>query len=176
MNPLHKYNVQVSVIFAKDLIMFGSFTSRGANAYANVGMESSINGASPNKLTIMLYDGAIDAIKMASLFMRDQKIEEKNRKISHAIRIIDSGLRASLDKKAGGEIAQSLDSLYQFMAKRLLVANLKADPAILEEVRILLADLKAAWVALEQQSSALAGKMSATPSQANTYLHASVAA
>ncbi|SMP77289.1 flagellar protein FliS [Noviherbaspirillum suwonense] len=156
--------------------MFGSSTSRGASAYANVGMESSLNGASPNKLTIMLYDGAIGAINMAALFMRDQKIEEKTKKISHAIRIIDSGLRASLDKKAGGEIAQSLDALYQFMSKRLLLANLKDDPVILEEVRSLLADLKSAWVGLEQQTSMSGTQSLAARPQASAYFNTGVAA
>ncbi len=86
------------------------------------------------------------------------------------------GLRASLDKKAGGEIAQSLDALYQFMSKRLLLANLKDDPVILEEVRSLLADLKSAWVGLEQQTSMSGTQSLAARPQASAYFNTGVAA
>ncbi len=54
---------------------------------------------------------------------------EKGKSISKAIQIIDNGLRASLDKKAGGEIAEGLDALYEYMGARLLTANLNNDLA-----------------------------------------------
>jgi flagellar protein FliS len=84
--------------------------------------------------------------------------------------IIDSGLRAALDKKVGGEIAEGLDALYEYMSGRLLTANLKNDPAILEEVQRLLTELRDAW---NQIGDTPAVKAPATaPTQTNKYASA----
>jgi len=125
--------------------MFGSM-QRGVNAYAKVGLETSIMAASPHKLIVMLYDGALAAIKNASRHMAAGQIAEKGAAISKALDIINNGLRASLDKKAGGEIAGNLDVLYVYMTQRLLTASLQNQPAMLEEVQTLLAGLRDAWV------------------------------
>ncbi|WUR12055.1 flagellar export chaperone FliS [[Empedobacter] haloabium] len=124
--------------------MFGS-PQRGVNAYAKVGLETGIAAASPHKLIVMLYDGAIVAILNGITQMKAGNIEEKGKAISKAIQIIDNGLRASLDREVGGEIARNLDALYEYMSGRLLTANLQNDPAMLEEVRGLLADLRDTW-------------------------------
>src|SRR5690606_16339292 len=76
---------------------------------------------------------------------------EKGKAISKAINIIDNGLRASLDKSTGGEIALNLDSLYEYMGNRLLLANLKNDAAILQEVQTLLLDIKSSWESIAPQ-------------------------
>ena len=125
--------------------MFGS-PARGANAYASVGIETGVVAASPHKLIVMLFDGALVAVTTALAHMKASNIAAKGQSISKAIMIIDNGLRASLDKKVGGEIALSLDSLYEYMSNRLLIANLKNQPEVLEEVHRLLSDLKGAWV------------------------------
>ncbi|WP_426163733.1 flagellar export chaperone FliS [Pseudoduganella sp. R-34] len=124
--------------------MFGT-TSRGVNAYAKVGLETGVSSASPHKLIVMLYDGALAAIMTAQTQMNAGNVQEKGKAISKAIRIIDDGLRASLDKEAGGEIARNLDALYDYMSRRLLEANIKNSPEILDEVRGLLADLRDTW-------------------------------
>ena len=124
--------------------MFGS-RQTGVNAYAKVGIETGVLAASPHKLIVMLFDGALVSISNALVNMRAGTIGEKGKAISKAIMIIDSGLRASLDKKVGGEIAEGLDALYEYMSGRLLTANLKNDPAILEEVQRLLTELRDAW-------------------------------
>ncbi len=124
--------------------MFGT-TSRGVNAYAKVGLETGVTSASPHKLIVMLYDGALAAIMTGITQMKAGNVQEKGNAISKAIRIIDDGLKASLDKEVGGEIARNLEALYDYMSRRLLEANIKNDPAILEEVRGLLADLRDTW-------------------------------
>lgn len=128
--------------------MFGSSNSQGANAYAKVGIETGVISASPHKLIIMLYDGAITAINNAALHMRDHDIPAKGHSISKAIAIIENGLRASLDKKAGGDIAASLDALYEYMSNRLIQANLNNEIDGLTEVLNLLRDLKFSWEAI----------------------------
>lgn len=136
--------------------MFGS-RQTGVSAYAKVGIETGVLAASPHKLIVMLFDGALVAISNALASMRNGQIGEKGKSISKAIMIIDSGLRAALDKKAGGEIAEGLDALYEYMSARLLQANLKNEPEILEEVQRLLTELRDAWNAIADTPEA-AGK------------------
>ncbi|MGJ9418150.1 flagellar export chaperone FliS [Massilia sp. CMS3.1] len=124
--------------------MFGSM-QRGVNAYAKVGMETSVMSASPHKLIVLLYDGALAAIKSAASHMAAGNIVEKGAAVSKALDIINNGLRASLDKKAGGEIARNLDALYVYMTERLLTASLQNKTSLLEEVQTLLVDLRDAW-------------------------------
>ncbi|MES2104166.1 MAG: flagellar export chaperone FliS [Pseudomonadota bacterium] len=145
--------------------MFGSIRN-GANAYAKVGMETGVASASPHKLIVMLFEGALVAIKTAMQHMADGNIPEKGMAISKAIMIIDGGLRASLDKKAGGEIAESLDALYEYMGKRLLEANLKNDVKMLEEVHTLLTELKTAWDAIGANGAGPDGGTPAAPEKA----------
>ena len=100
--------------------MFGS-RQTGVHAYAKVGMETGVVAASPHKLIVMLFDGALVALNTALNGIRSGNIAEKGKSLSKAIMIIDSGLRAALDKKAGGEIAEGLDALYEYMSARLLI-------------------------------------------------------
>jgi len=83
--------------------MFGS-TQRGANAYANIGVETGVIAASPHKLITMLLDGALVAIAMSQKYMKAGDIKNKGESITKAILIVDNGLRASLNKAVGGEI------------------------------------------------------------------------
>jgi flagellar protein FliS len=127
--------------------MFGSRQS-GVNAYAKIGIETGVTAASPHKLIVMLFDGAILSITSAISHMKAGNISAKGAAISKAITIIDSGLRAALDKTAGGEIAEGLDALYEYMGARLLQANLKNQVDMLEEVHRLLSELRGAWNAI----------------------------
>jgi flagellar protein FliS len=132
--------------------MFGS-TSSGANAYAKVGIETGVVAASPHKLIVMLFDGALAALATALHHMKEGNIPGKGQAISKAIAIIDSGLRASLDHNVGGEIARNLDALYEYMSNRLMMANLQNSPEMIEEVQRLMHDLKSAWEAINPAAS-----------------------
>ena len=133
--------------------MFGSM-QRGVNAYAKVGIETGVTAASPHKLIVMLFDGALVSVNSGIMHMKAGNIADKGKAISKAIMIIDSGLRAALDKEAGGEIAEGLDALYEYMTTRLLEANLKNQIDILEEVQRLLNDLRGAWNAIADTPAA----------------------
>ena len=71
--------------------------------------------------------------------------------MSKAISIIDEGLRAALNLQTGGEIAQNLMALYDYISTRLLHANVKADVQSVDEAARLLGELKQAWEVLEQR-------------------------
>ncbi len=93
----------------------------------------------------MLYAGALEAISLAKVHMARHEVAAKGAAISKAIAIIHEGLSASLDEKAGGDLAQNLKALYEYMGNRLLAANLNNDQAALDEVSRLLNELKGAW-------------------------------
>lgn len=148
--------------------MFGS-SPRGANAYAKVGLETGVVAASPHKLVVMLFDGALTAARAGVVHMKAREIEKKGLAISKAINIVQNGLRASLDKNAGGQIAESLDSLYDYICTRLVRANLSNEPEILDEVIGLLADLKGAWEAIDDKAAAPAPAAAAAPPRPAPY-------
>lgn len=115
------------------------------NAYANIGLETGVLAASPHKLILMLFEGAHVALSSALVHMKNGDVNAKGAAISKAIAIITSGLQASLDVEAGGELAQQLNGLYDYMGRRLLQANLHNDPGGIEEVSCLLGELSGAW-------------------------------
>ncbi len=119
--------------------------ARGAGAYARVGVESGVMSASPHQLITMLFDGAGTAIRTAALHLREGQTAEKGKAISKALDIVNNGLLAALDLEKGGELAERMASLYDYIARLLLTANLRNDAASLDEAGRLLADLGDAW-------------------------------
>lgn len=135
--------------------MFGAMHF-GASAYARVGVENGVAAATPHQLIIMLFDGARVALADAQTYMGSGDIAAKGKAVSKAITIVENGLRASLDKSVGGEIAANLDALYVYMGERMVMGNLTNQPAMLEEVRQLLGELKSAWADIKPQPPAAA--------------------
>lgn len=122
------------------------FARRNAvNAYAQVGVETGAMSASPHQLIVMLYDGARAAIARAKFHLAAGDIAAKGNAISKSIDIIDNGLRAVLDHNAGGDVAADLERLYDYMSRQLMLANLRNDEALLDQVDSLLQDLSSAW-------------------------------
>lgn len=118
---------------------------RGAKAYARVGVESATMSASPHQLIVLLFDGAIAAIRTARIHMHDDSTAEKGRAISKALDIINNGLLAALDAEQGGEVAEHLASLYDYIARLLLNANLHNSSESLDQAENLLQDIATAW-------------------------------
>jgi flagellar protein FliS len=147
--------------------MFGSMKP-GANAYAKVDIDTGALAASPHKLTLMLFDAALLALVMAQQQMKANETEKKGKSISRAMMMVESGLRASLDKKAGGAIAGNLDALYGYIGAQLLEANLKNQPELLVEVHILLTDLRASWQAIDPAAQATGAPTAPAATQAAT--------
>jgi flagellar protein FliS len=115
------------------------------------GAETGVAGASPHKLVLMLFDGYLDALAQARGAMRAGQVEKKGRAISRAVRIVDEGLRACLDLKAGGGLAQDLHDLYGYLAMRMTLSNLRNEEAGLEECQRLIQPLRDAWLSIEDQ-------------------------
>ncbi len=124
--------------------MFGMMRSP-AQSYAKVGIEAAVESSDPHRLILMLFDGAITAVSLAKIHMDAGDIPQKGMAISKAIDIVTNGLQASLDMESGGDLAGRLAGLYDYMAQRLLFANLKNSAAALDEVSELLTSLRDAW-------------------------------
>lgn len=100
--------------------------------------------ASPHRLTLMLYNGAIQFASKAQLAIREQNISETNRLIQKTQDIVYE-LMSSLNIKEGGELARNLRDLYLYMVDRLIEGNIKkSEDSVVEVIRIL-EDLKTAW-------------------------------
>ncbi|MDI1268722.1 MAG: flagellar export chaperone FliS [Polaromonas sp.] len=142
----------------------------GATAYAKISTESGAMSASPHQLITMLFDGAKTAITMARHHMANQDIAAKGRAISKAINIVDNGLKASLDAEAGGmagaNLVADLSALYDYIAQRLMYANLRNDPALLDEADRLLDNISSAWREIDPHKPSDVPDTSAAPATA----------
>lgn len=136
-------------------------------AYAKVGIESVVASADPHKLISMLFQGALLAIANAKSGIARNDIPAKGAAITKAIAIIGEGLHACLDKKVGGELAQNLASLYDYMVLRLSAANAANDVAILDEVSNLLVGLKDAWDSIRPPATTSAAAPATLQSHGN---------
>ena len=130
-----------------------SFKATAAlSQYQNTGLQGVVEQASRHELIRMLMDGGLDRIAAARGQMERGEHAAKGTSISRAIGIIE-GLRTSLDADAGGEIAANLDQLYDYMVRRLALANVNNDVAPLDEVRELLEKIRDAWLEIGARAS-----------------------
>lgn len=116
-----------------------------ATVYRDVGASTALDGASPHKLVSLLYAALASQLAGARGALARRDVAEKGRAISHAVRIIEEGLRAPLDMQAGGTLAANLSDLYTYMVQRLTMANLKNDDELLAECMRLVATLHESW-------------------------------
>ena len=121
------------------------YSQNGALSYQKVGIESAVMSASPHQLIVLLFDGAMSALVRARLFLDQGDLISKGEALSKAIRIIDNGLKAGLDMDAEGELSNNLASLYDYMVRRLLHANMHNDVETIMEVEGLLNNIADAW-------------------------------
>ena len=133
--------------------MFG-MKQNPAAAYAKVGLESAVMTTDPHGLILLLFEGAATAMSLARLHMDQNDIAQRGSNISKAIDIVANGLKASLDLKAGGQLAERLFSLYEYIIQRLLWANMKSDRAALDEAIFLLGEIHSAWAEIAPEKLA----------------------
>jgi flagellar protein FliS len=105
--------------------------------------ESSVLTASPERLVVMLYDGAIRFLNQSAAAMREGQRDRSREKMRRAEAIVDE-LNVSLDMSYG-EIPQRLREIYMFCKRTLHTANVRAEPAGIEAVTRLLSELRESW-------------------------------
>lgn len=112
--------------------------------YKKIDLQTSILKADAHRLVQMLFEGAIERLTMAKGHMERKEYELTGKKISLSIAII-GGLQTSLELKVGGDVARNLNDLYSYMQNRLLEANLKQDSRVIDEVIVLIKEIKSGW-------------------------------
>ena len=117
--------------------------------------ESSVLTASPEQLVVMLYDGAIRFLNQASAALRAGNRQQFAVRLRRGEAIITQ-LNMTLDLERGGEVAERLRSIYMFSRRHLIDAQLKSDPALVDEVVGLLSELRESWAQLAQNPGAQA--------------------
>jgi flagellar protein FliS len=105
--------------------------------------DSAILTAPPERLVVMLYDGANRFLIQAATAMRSGDLTQTNDRLRRAEAIVQE-LRSTLDMSAGA-VAVNLESIYAFCQRLLLEARLKRDPSKIEHVAKLLRELRDAW-------------------------------
>jgi flagellar protein FliS len=129
-----------------------SVYSRNSNlaAYQSTAVHGGVAGADPHRLVLMLMEGALERIAIARGCIERAGKGDVGRKaaaLSQCVNIVGE-LRGVLDMSAGGELAQNLNKLYDYMIRRLLLANANSDVKILAEVSGLLDNVRSAWAAI----------------------------
>lgn len=117
-------------------------------AYQQIGTETAVATASPHKLVALLFQGLFDAMQKARGAIRSGDVVGKGAALGQASRIVEEGLKASLNLKDGGELASNLHGLYTYVVARLMYANLRSDETALDECQALLAPVRDAWAGI----------------------------
>jgi flagellar protein FliS len=108
--------------------------------------ENTVTTQTQGRLVVLLYDGAIKFLKQAVKEIQAGQWAQKGEYINKAIAIINE-LNSSLDMESGGEIADNLRQLYNFMTKHLAEANIRRDIQKIRDVIACLNDLNEGWKA-----------------------------
>ncbi|HAZ7574441.1 TPA: flagellar export chaperone FliS [Legionella pneumophila] len=125
--------------------------SQISSQYKAIELQTRIETASPHELIDLLLQGARSHIATAQGNIQRNQIKEKGEHIGKAISIIE-GLKMSLNHDKGGEIAENLLQLYDYIQQILLKANLKNDEDLLAQSNILLAEVHQAWQAINSNT------------------------
>jgi len=124
--------------------MTNAYMRQASAMYQQTRAGGRVEGADPHQLIAMLLDGALERIAQARALLRHGDVPNKGAMITRAVAIVGE-LRASLNHEAGGVLAQRLDSLYDYVTRRLLIAQLNNDDQALAECARLLEPVRDGW-------------------------------
>ena len=112
--------------------------------YGQIKNDAQTTYASPHQLMLMLFDGAIEAMSMTVGAIQNKNFELRSKQNTRSITIIN-GMRDCLDMEAGGDLANNLYSLYQYMAQELFKASFKNDADTIQNIQAMLKDIRESW-------------------------------
>jgi len=147
-----------------------SYPTHGSSAYK----ETSIKTASPAKLVVMLYEGAIRFLRQTEDNIRKKDFAQKSQSVDRAVAIIQH-LQGTLDLEKGGKVAYDLDRLYTYISTRIFDASAKLDLKALEEAIQLLTTLLSGWEEIarkEQENPVPTGLLTQQAAGGRFELHA----
>jgi flagellar protein FliS len=112
--------------------------------YGKIKNDTQTSYASPHQLMLMLFDGAIEAMSFTIGAIENTNFELRSKQSTRSITIIN-GMRECLDMETGGELADNLYSLYQYMAQELFRASFKNDVDTIKNIQTMLKDIRGSW-------------------------------
>jgi len=133
---------------------------RCAQHYRTMGLQARVSEAGPHQLIALLLEGACQRIGVAQACLNQDRlgagdIARKGRAIAGACAII-AHLQQSLDHGAGGDIADNLSAMYDWLLGHLTRANLDNDPAALQDALDVLSVIQSAWAAIASAPTSMA--------------------
>jgi flagellar protein FliS len=135
------------------------------NAYKKGGLKQDVASADPHKLTLMLMQGALDKMAYAKGCIERKDFAGRSEHLSRTTAIL-LNLRDTLDLNVGGEVADNLFALYDFMVQRLTDANIQNSEEIVDEVIKLLSPIRDAWLQIPEEAKQEAYEAKRQSSQA----------
>lgn len=126
-----------------------SQSGRLAGVYKLVSASSSVESADPHQLIQLLFESLQETLLKAMGALQRGDMATKAQALGLATRLIDEGLKASLEHRSGDAQADALSAklalVYDYASMRLTLANLRNDTGLVEEVRRILAPVSSAW-------------------------------
>lgn len=117
------------------------------NYYQSVSVHGGVANADPHTMVQMLLDGALERMAIArGCIERGER--KRQAALLHSCVLIIGELRGSLNMSDGGPLARNLSDLYEYMIRRLTLANSMGDGDIVVEVSRLLEEIRSAWIAI----------------------------
>lgn len=110
---------------------------------------ANIESVTPHQVITLLLDGALERIDQAISRISDGDIDEAAILIQKTMGIV-SGLRDSLDLEQGGDIANNLDALYEYILARLEAISIDEPLVTLKEVKALLNEIYGGWKGISE--------------------------
>lgn len=126
--------------------------NKGLAQYQQVNRHSAVEGASPHRLVQMLMEGSLQRLAEAKGAIQRKDISSRGEALSKAIAII-GGLRDSLNVEKGGQLAENLDNLYDYMSRELIQANQRGDTSKIDEIAELMRTVKSGWDGIQNAVS-----------------------
>lgn len=114
--------------------------------------EASVRGASPVRLTILLYDQIMQDVARATAALAEAHIEKCAQEIGHAIAVIGY-LQATLRQDGGREIARNLGHFYTMLREKLMEAQVRSSRHILSDLQQQLTEVRDAWIKVEEETA-----------------------
>lgn len=131
-----------------------------ASQYRQTAVASAVLEADPHRLVALMFAGVRERLQLAAACIDAGNVSRKGQAITEASTIVGH-LAGSLNLEAGGEIAQNLLALYDYIQRRLLEANIGNDVDALRECDELIADIQSAWAAIAPGAPVPAQRMAA---------------
>lgn len=125
-------------------------------AYRSVSAHGAVADGDPHTLVLTLFDAVLGRLMAARACIETGEITRKAG-LLHSSVVLLAELRGSLDLQKGGQLAQNLSELYDYMTRRLVQANVSNDAAAVTEVLGLLEEIRAAWAAIAPEVRSAAG-------------------